>query len=296
MKPDTSPALLTQRANEKNQMTTRSLAAFHPSAADLKRPSLSAIPLPSRGGPHLSPNDSRRCRLSFDSSAVVAAIHSVWTRFSRTRTISCQPNPDTFCHAKRRIFLAALLLWACCRAVAADNSAVHAGAMQAELNPSKCAIHFTLGAFLHTVHGTFNVTGGTIRFDPSSDRLTGKISVDVKSGQTGDSARDRQMHENVLESNRYPEAVFTLSYVQGRLALDGESHVDVRGMLRIHGAEHELTVPGIIKVRHDIVTATADFTVPYVAWGMKDPSNLLLRVDKTVSVHVELNGAVKAAL
>jgi polyisoprenoid-binding protein YceI len=193
---------------------------------------------------------------------------------------------------KRRTFLAALLLWACCRAVAAENSAAHAGAVQAELNPSKCAVHFTLGAFLHTVHGTFKVNAGTIRFDPSSDHLTGQISVDVKSGQTGNSARDRQMHENVLESDRYPEAVFTLSSVQGRLALDGESHVDVRGMLRIHGAEHELTVPAIIKVRHDIVTATADFTLPYVAWGMKDPSNLLLRVDKTVSVHVELNGAV----
>jgi polyisoprenoid-binding protein YceI len=193
---------------------------------------------------------------------------------------------------KRRTFLAALLLWACCRAVAAENSAAHAGAVQAELNPSKCAVHFTLGAFLHTVHGTFKVNAGTIRFDPSSDHLTGQISVDVKSGQTGNSARDRQMHENVLESDRYPEAVFTLSSVQGRLALDGESHVDVRGMLRIHGTEHELTVPAIIKVRHDIVTATADFTLPYVAWGMKDPSNLLLRVDKTVSVHVELNGAV----
>lgn len=195
--------------------------------------------------------------------------------------------------ARLLLFLVACL---CCRAVAAENSAVHAGVVQAELNPSNCAVHFTLGAFLHTVQGTFNVNSGTIRFDPSSDHLTGQISVDVKSGQTGNGTRDRQMHENVLESNRYPEAVFTLDHVRGRLALDGESHVEVRGKLRIHGADHQLTVPATINVRHDIVTATADFTVPYVAWGMKDPSNLLLRVDKTVSVHVELNGAVKAAL
>jgi len=190
-------------------------------------------------------------------------------------------------------FLVACL---CCGAVAAENSAVHAGVVQAELNPSKCAVHFTLGAFLHTVHGTFNVNAGTIRFDQSSDHLTGEISVDVKSGQTGNADRDRQMHENVLESNRFPEAVFVLNHIHGSLALEGESHVEVRGVLRIHGAEHELTVPATIAVRRDVVTATADFTVPYVAWGMKDPSNVLLRVDKTVSIHVELNGAVKAAL
>jgi polyisoprenoid-binding protein YceI len=246
-------------------MTTRSSAAFHPSAADLKHPI-----------PHLSKKLFYRSRPDPD------------TPIPR--------HPDSFCHPQRRSFLVALLLWACCRAVTAEISAVHAGVVQAELNPSKCAVHFTLGAILHTVHGTFKVNAGTIRFDPSSDRLTGQISVDVKSGQTGNSARDRQMHENVLESNRYPDAVFTLSYVQGRLALDGESHVDVRGLLRIHGAEHELTVPATIKVGHDVVTATADFAVPYVAWGMKDPSNLLLRVDKTVSVHIELKGVVKAAL
>jgi polyisoprenoid-binding protein YceI len=190
-------------------------------------------------------------------------------------------------------FLVACL---CCSGVAAENSAVHAGVVQAELNPSKCAVHFTLGAFLHTVHGTFNVNAGTIRFDPSSDHLTGEISVDVKSGHTGNATRDRQMHENVLESNRFPEAVFVLNHIHGRLALEGESHVEVRGVLRIHGAEHELTVPATIAMRRDVVTATADFTVPYVAWGMKDPSNVLLHVDKTVSIHVELNGAVKAAL
>jgi polyisoprenoid-binding protein YceI len=194
-----------------------------------------------------------------------------------------------------RLF-AFLVTCLCCGAVAAENSAVHAGVVQAELNPSKCAVHFTLGAFLHTVHGTFNVNAGTIRFDPSSDHLTGEISVDVKSGQTGNADRDRQMHENVLESNRFPEAVFVLNHIHGNLALEGESHVEVHGVLRIHGAEHELTVPASIAVRRDVVTATADFTVPYVAWGMKDPSSVLLHVDKTVSIHVELNGAVKAAL
>jgi polyisoprenoid-binding protein YceI len=209
------------------------------------------------------------------------------------RPPAADPNPHLY-HLIRPGFLGILLLCAFCRAVA-ENPTVPPGVVQAELNPSKCAVHFTLGAFLHTVHGTFKVNSGRIRFDPSSEQLTGQISVDVKSGQTGNSTRDRQMHENVLESNRYPEAVFALDSVGGHIALDGESHVQVHGTLRIHRAQHELAVPATITVHHNVVTATADFSVPYVVWGMKDPSNVLLHVDKTVTVHVELNCSTTAA-
>jgi hypothetical protein len=43
-------------------------------------------------------------------------------------------------------------------------------------------------------------------------------------------------------------------------------------------------------VQDHLVTATARFEVPYVAWGMKDPSNLVLRVDQTVKVEVTISG------
>ena len=51
-----------------------------------------------------------------------------------------------------------------------------------------------------------------------------------------------------------------------------------------------MTVPVTVQVKNDLVTARAKFAVPYVAWGMKDPSNLVLRVDKIVDVEVALNG------
>jgi hypothetical protein len=58
--------------------------------------------------------------------------------------------------------------------------------------------------------------------------------------------------------------------------------------------EHEMTIPIRVNVQNDQMTAKAKFTVPYVAWGMKDPSNLVLRVDKSVDVEVVLIGTLLA--
>jgi polyisoprenoid-binding protein YceI len=102
------------------------------------------------------------------------------------------------------------------------------------------------------------------------------------------------MHDNVLASNRFPDAVFSPDRMNGRLAPSGQSQVEVHGSLRIHGEEHEMTVPVRVNAENDQVTAKAKFAVPYVAWGMKDPSNLVLHVDKNVEVEVVLIGTLAA--
>ena len=40
-------------------------------------------------------------------------------------------------------------------------------------------------------------------------------------------------------------------------------------------------------------TAKGKFVVPYVDWGMKDPSNFLFKVNKSVEIDVEASGHVK---
>jgi polyisoprenoid-binding protein YceI len=187
-----------------------------------------------------------------------------------------------------------LLTCVCCRSISAGIPTFSAGLREIEFNSAKCTVQFALGALLHTVHGTFKVKDAAVRFDPASGRASGQIEVDVRSGETGESTRDRQMHENVLESNRFPDAVFSPDRVKGRLAPSGESQVEVHGSLLIHGGEHEMTIPVSVNVQTDLVTAKAKFAVPYVAWGMKDPSNFVLRVDKTVDVEVVLTGTVAA--
>ncbi|HTD53365.1 MAG TPA: YceI family protein, partial [Thermoanaerobaculia bacterium] len=155
-----------------------------------------------------------------------------------------------------------------------------------ELDPQQTTVTFTLGAFLHTVHGSFKLKRGAIRFDTETGQASGEIVVDLTSGVTGNTSRDRKMHEEVLESQRYPEAVFSPERVEGHPSLQGESRAELHGRMEIHGAKQELVVHVRAQSKEGRATATAAFDVPYVKWGMKDPSTALLRVKDTVAVEV----------
>jgi polyisoprenoid-binding protein YceI len=174
--------------------------------------------------------------------------------------------------------------------VAAETASTSSGVLVFNIDPAESTVQFTLGALLHTVHGTFRVKSGAVRFDVNSGKASGQIAVDVRSGNTGEATRDRQMHTNVLESERFPDAVFSPDRINGRLAASGASDLEVHGMLRIHGRDHEMTIPVRAQMQPDSVSARAKFTVPYVSWGMRDPSTFVLQVAKSVDVEVLLEG------
>jgi hypothetical protein len=61
-------------------------------------------------------------------------------------------------------------------------------------------------------------------------------------------------------------------------------------MFGIHGAEHEITVPAQIELTSDHWSLTVHFAVPYLTYGLKDPSTFILRVEKTVSIDLHAEG------
>jgi polyisoprenoid-binding protein YceI len=173
--------------------------------------------------------------------------------------------------------------------------AVSAAAAQQTLalDPAHTSVKFTLGDVLHTVHGTFQLKNGELQLDAPSGKLSGEIVVNARSGESGSGMRDRKMHKEVLESERYPEISFRPDRVEGKVASEGKSSVKVHGMFSIHGVDREITVPADVEMSAGHWTATVHFTIPYEKWGMKNPSTLFLRVSDSVEIDLTAVGSVR---
>jgi polyisoprenoid-binding protein YceI len=165
-----------------------------------------------------------------------------------------------------------------------------------ELDPAQTKVHFSVESTLHMVHGTFNLKSGTVHFDQESGQAGGEIVVYATSGDSGNHSRDTRMHKEILQTQEYPDATFRPSQVEGRVALSGPSDVKLHGVMSLHGGEHEIVVPVHAELAADHWTGSARFDVPYVQWGIKDPSNWLLKVKPIVHVELDMAGTAKSPI
>jgi polyisoprenoid-binding protein YceI len=179
----------------------------------------------------------------------------------------------------------------------AAQSAVAAATESIVLNvdPSASKVHYSVDSTLHAVHGTFNVKSGTIRFDPQTGKAEGEIVVYATSGDSGNTSRDERMHKEILETAKYQEAAFHPTQVDGPVSFTSSSDCKVHGTLTLHGSDHEVIAAVHSEFTGDHWKGTATFDVPYVKWGIKDPSNFFLKVKPVVSIELDMVGMRSAA-
>jgi len=155
------------------------------------------------------------------------------------------------------------------------------------LDPATTAIHWTLNTTLHTVHGTFKLKSGAFKIDPATGEASGLIVIDATSGESGDASRDKRMHAAILESPQYPTIAFRPTHVDGAIDLSATGPVTVSGIITLHGQEHPLQIAVNLHPQASAVALATHFTVPFVAWGLKDPSTFVFRTDKEVTLDVD---------
>jgi polyisoprenoid-binding protein YceI len=161
------------------------------------------------------------------------------------------------------------------------------------LDLAQSKVHWTVDSTLHKVHGTFALKNGSVSIDPETGKAGGEIAVYATSGDSGNGSRDARMHNEILETEKYPDIVFRPTQMEGKVATSGASDGKLHGIFAIHGAEHELTAVVHAELTGDRWKGTGKFEVPYVKWGIKDPSNFLLKVKPVVDVELEMSGDVK---
>jgi polyisoprenoid-binding protein YceI len=165
-----------------------------------------------------------------------------------------------------------------------------------DVDPAQSKVNYMVDTTLHTVHGTFALKAGSaVHFDPGTGKASGEVAVYATSGESGNSSRDERMHKEILQTAKYPDAIFRPAQIEGKVALTGSSDVKLRGVLLLHGGEHEIVADVHAEMTGDYWTGTAKFDVPYIQWGIKDPSNWLLKVKPVVNVELDMAGKAASA-
>lgn len=171
--------------------------------------------------------------------------------------------------------------------------AVGASPFVLELSPDRTSLTFTVKATGHAIEGLLALDSGEIRFDPDTGAASGQVTINLRRTGTGNRLRDREMHASVLETERYPVATFRPSRVVGALAPWGPSVLALEGLLGLHGSEHPVTLPVKASLTGEVVSAETAFEVPYVAWGLRNPSLLFLRVAPVVEVSLRTEARLR---
>jgi len=168
----------------------------------------------------------------------------------------------------------------------------HAQHQTFTVNPDSSKVAFSLGGNTHHVDGTFRVQSGAVEFDRSKQSISGSVVVAAGSGNSGDQGRDKKMNTDVLDVAHFAEVTFAPNGYQGAIAATGDSTIQVTGVFTLHGTPHDLTVPIQIHIDGSSLTAKTRFAVPYVKWGLKDPSIFILKVAKEVDIDLTLAGSL----
>jgi len=160
------------------------------------------------------------------------------------------------------------------------------------VNPDASEVKMTLQTTHEIVNGTFHVQSGSVAFDRSAPNMSGLIAVEAGSGKTGNGSRDKKMNKDVLKVEQYATVSFQPKIYAGAIAATGESTIQVTGIFTLLGTPHEITIPMLVHLDGASATAKAHFVVPYVQWGLKNPSFLIWKADNDVAIDLNLVGTI----
>lgn len=160
------------------------------------------------------------------------------------------------------------------------------------IDPAGSEVRMKLNTTHEVVDGTFHVQSGTVEFDRTHATISGIVIVAAGSGSTGNGSRDKKMNKDILKADQFTTVTFAPTSYSGTLAATGDSTIQVSGVFTLLGTPHDITLPMQVHVDASKATAKTQFTVPYVQWGLRNPSFLFWKAENTVTITLTLLGNI----
>jgi polyisoprenoid-binding protein YceI len=176
------------------------------------------------------------------------------------------------------------LAWLSVPMFAADATA--AATSRWQVDPAASTVTFHGSSTLHDFDGKAMVTAGVIDLTPG--RESGSATVSSASMNTDESSRDRTMHDDHMESAKYPDIVFTLTRLER-----APSGAIAHGTWAMHGATVPVDLPVVLPTLPSpagiVPHLTSTFTLDMRTWNIAVPSAMLvIHVKPTIRVDVDL--------
>jgi YceI-like domain len=147
--------------------------------------------------------------------------------------------------------------------------------MTLELDPANTRIEFTFGS--HSPYRARNFRAQEWDNSFQSIQWRGRRAGSRGCGQRRHrkyGSRPEKCTRKILESQRYPEITFPPTRMFGKLELEGDSKVQVDGILRLHGSDHVMTLTLPVQTKGNSLSVRTHIVIPYVEWGLNNPKHV----------------------
>jgi polyisoprenoid-binding protein YceI len=157
---------------------------------------------------------------------------------------------------------------------------------------SENLVKFTSSTTILDFDGTTNNIDGYIYWE-GEKIFSGKneiyFEVDLNTIKTGIGKRDRDMREDVLETEKWPVTYFKGSFI--KVEKKGNQNiysVKISGKMFIHGVEKEMEILGEIKIESGVMNVESKFSIYLKDFNIEAPS-LLAFIKVAEEIKLKLN-------
>ncbi len=143
---------------------------------------------------------------------------------------------------------------------------------------------------LNKMHGVTSAIDGYVLYDHSNPLLKNELyfQVDLTTLDTGIKARNRQMQENFLHTEKFQYAFFrgTIQAID-TLETDKLYQVVVNGLLNVHGVEKPYTINGAVTRENSEIHVASYFEMALAEHNIKSPGILFIRSGSILQIEVD---------